>query len=47
MATIKFPRVVVSVKRHGALAAEAKKLSRGGKKVTIAELAEAKFAKAK
>lgn len=38
----KFPRVMVSLARHKALAAEAKK-----RKITIAELAEEKLKKAK
>lgn len=38
---IKYPRVMVSAKRHAKLAAEAKKAE-----ITIQELAEAKFVKA-
>lgn len=41
-AEIKFPRVIVSVQRHKALAAEAKKLG-----ATIQEVAEKKFKAAK
>lgn len=40
MATPKYPRVMVSGKRHNQLAAEAKKLG-----ISIAALAERKFAR--
>lgn len=42
MKTPKYPRVMVSAKRHNALSAEAKK-----KGVSIAQLAEQKFKAAK
>lgn len=42
MKTPKYPRVMVSGKRHNQLSAEAKK-----KGISIAALAEAKFAKVK
>lgn len=42
MSNIKYPRVMVSAKRHAALKAEAAK-----RKISIQDLAEEKFKKAK
>lgn len=47
MSNIKFPRVIVSPARLEKLRAEAAKRSKGGKKISIAQVAEEKFKLAK